>query len=201
MVHPVIRRDARSDDRANPLGRANVYIASLLQGWYYTNDMSLQRKKYHNAILYLCRKLKGEVRGKKKLAKLLYFADFDLYEKSQKLITGDIYRAFPMGPVPSRLEEITTEMVKEKMLGIERVEEREGYNATEVYKCLIEPDLSVFDNEEKKMLDRVTIKYGHLNGKQLEELSHAEAPYIGTALRKEIPYELAFYRGTDFSDL
>ena len=51
------------------------------------------------------------------------------------------------------------------------------------------------------MLDRITVKYGHLNGKQLEELSHAEAPYIGTELKKEIPYELAFYRGTDFNDL
>ena len=60
---------------------------------------------------------------------------------------------------------------------------------------------TAFDGEEKKMLDRVIMRYGHLNGKQLEELSHAEAPYIGTELRKDIPYELAFYRGTDFSEL
>ena len=105
-----------------------------------------------------------------------------------------------MGPVPSALEEITTEMTKNKMLEVEQFEEREGYNPTEVYKCIAEPDLSVFDEEEKKMLDRIVVKYGHLNGKQLEELSHAEAPYIGTELRKEIPYELAFYRGTDFSE-
>ena len=163
--------------------------------------MSLSQKKYQNAILYLCQKLKGEVHGKKKLAKLLYFADFDLYEKSQKLITGDVYLAFPMGPMPSALEEITAEMTKNKMLSIEKVEEREGYIATEVYKPLTEPDLSVFNEEEKKMLDRIIVKYGHLNGKQLEELSHAEAPYIGTELRKKIPYELAFYRGTDFSEL
>lgn len=78
------------------------------------------------------------------------------------------------------------------MLEVEQFEEREGYNPTEVYKCIAEPDLSVFDEEEKKMLDRIVVKYGHLNGKQLEELSHAEAPYIGTELRKEIPYELAF---------
>ncbi|MEK7219345.1 MAG: Panacea domain-containing protein [Patescibacteria group bacterium] len=163
--------------------------------------MSLHRKKYQNAVLYLCRKLKGEVRGKKKLAKLLYFADFDLYEKIQKSITGDVYNAFPMGPVPSALEGITQEMAKNKILEIEQVEEREGYNPTEVYKCLTDPDLSVFSDEEKKMLDRIVVKYGNLNGKQLEELSHAEAPYVGTELRKEIPYELAFYRGTDFSDL
>ena len=163
--------------------------------------VAINKKKYQNAVLYLCQKLKGEVRGKKKLAKLLYFADFDLYEKLQRTITGDIYCALPMGPVPRTLEEITSEMTKKNMLSIEKVEERGGYNAAEIYRSLTEPDLSVFDEEEKKMLDRIAEKYGHLNGKQLEELSHAEAPYIGTELRKEIPYELAFYRGTDFSDL
>ena len=163
--------------------------------------MSLNKKKYQNAILYLCQKLKGEVRGKKKLAKLLYFADFDLYEKKQKSITGDVYCALPMGPVPSGLEKTAIEMTKKKLLSIEQIEEHEGYNPTEVYKCLVEPNLSVFDSEEKNMLDRIIIKYGHLNGKQLEELSHAEAPYIGTELRGEIPYELAFYRGTVFNDL
>ncbi len=162
--------------------------------------MALNRKKYQNAILYLCRKLKGEVRGKKKLAKLLYFADFDLYEKSQKSITGDIYRALPMGPFPSALEEITAEMNKKKIIAIEETKEREGYIATEIYKCLAEPDLAALSDEEKKMLDRVALKYGRLTGKQLEELSHAEAPYAGTELKKDIPYELAFYRGTDFSD-
>lgn len=163
--------------------------------------MSLHRKKYQNAVLYLCRKLKGEVRGKKKLAKLLYFADFDFYEKNQESITGDVYCALPMGPVPSVLEDIIAEMAKKKTISVEQVGERDGYNPTEIYKCLAEPDLSIFDDEEKKMLDRIVVKYGHLNGKQLEELSHAEAPYIGTELHKKIPYELAFYRGTDFSDL
>src|SRR3989304_4776003 len=98
--------------------------------------MSLHRKKYQNAVLYLCQKLKGEVRGKKKLAKLLYFVDFDLYEKTQKSITGDIYRALSMGPVAFSLEENTTEMAKKKMISIDQVAEREGYNATEIYKCL-----------------------------------------------------------------
>ncbi len=163
--------------------------------------MSLHRKKYQGVVLYLCQKLGGEIRGKKKLAKLLYFVDFDFYEKHQKSITGDVYRALPMGPVPAALEAITKEMTKKKMLSVKRMEEYEGYNATEVYTCITEPDISVFNSEEKKNIDRVVLKYGHLNGKQLEELSHAEAPYIGTVLKKDIPYELAFYRGTDFSDL
>lgn len=163
--------------------------------------MSINRKKYQNAILYLCQRLNGEVRGKKKLAKLLYFVDFDLYEKEQKVITGAKYFAYPMGPFPEALEEITNEMIEKKMLAVEQIKEVENYNATEIYKYLDEPNPSIFNENEKKMLDRVISKYGNLTGKQLEELSHAEAPYIGTELKKEIPYELAFYRGTDFSNL
>ncbi|MDO8676539.1 MAG: Panacea domain-containing protein [Candidatus Azambacteria bacterium] len=163
--------------------------------------MLLQRKKYQQIILYFCHKLGGEVRGKKKLAKLLYFADFDFFEKNQTSITGDTYKALPMGPFPVSLDSITSEMKKKKMLEIKAIDERNGYVPTEVYRCINNPDESVFSKEEKNMLDRIITKYGNLNGKQLEDLTHGEAPYIGTALKKEIPYELSFYRGTDFSDL
>jgi uncharacterized phage-associated protein len=162
--------------------------------------MPLRTEKYKQVILYLCSKLGKEVRGKKKLAKLLYFVDFDFFEKNQKYFTGDKYKALPMGPFPVSLNEITHEMKKEKSLKIESKNERSGYNATEVYTCLKEPKNTAFSKEEKEMLDRVIKKYGSLNGKQLEDLTHAEAPYIGTEPKKEIPYELAFYRGTDFNN-
>lgn len=162
--------------------------------------MTLNTKKYKETILYLCSHLNNEVRGKKKLAKLLYFADFDLFEKLEKSLTGDIYKAFPMGPFPEAMERITVEMVNDGTLVIETKEEYQGYIQTEMYKGLKETDITVFDLEEKKILARVIIKYGHLNGKQLEDLTHAEAPYVGTEAFKEIPYELAYYRGTDFSD-
>lgn len=150
--------------------------------------------------MYLCAKLGKEVRGKKKLAKLLYFVDFDFFEKNQKHFTGDKYKALPMGPFPVSLETITKEMVKEKTLDIKSLEERDGYIATEVYAGLKDPKVSAFSTEEKEMLDRVIMKYGHLNGKQLEDLTHAEAPYSGTKPNDEIFYELAFYRGTDFKN-
>lgn len=163
--------------------------------------MSLNKKKYENTVLYLCQKLNGEIRGKKKLAKLLYFADFDFYEKYARSITGDVYRALPMGPFPNALEEMTAHLSKKNALNIENVENGGTFHPTEVYRARSAPDLSAFSEEEKCMLDRIVLKYGQLNGKQLEELSHAEAPYIGTELREEIPYELSYYRETDFSDL
>ena len=164
--------------------------------------MVLNRKKYQNAVLYLCQKLGGEIRGKKKLAKLLYFADFDFYEKYQKSITGDVYEAYPKGPLPSALNDVISELAKKKALQVKTVKEwGDQYAPTEVFKCITSPDMSVFAADEKKMLDRIVKRYGELNGEQLAELSHNEAPYTAVKLYQEIPYEFTYYRGTDFSDL
>jgi uncharacterized phage-associated protein len=162
--------------------------------------MTPNTQKYQDSILYLCQKLQGEIRGKKKLAKLLYFADFDFYEKNGRSITGATYLAFPMGPFPTDLEEITLEMERQNLIKVKSIEEHHGYIPTEIYQSIAAETDSALDEEEKKMLDRIVLKYGHLNGKQLEELSHAEAPYIGTEPQQEIPYELSYYRGTDFAE-
>ncbi|MEK7077979.1 MAG: Panacea domain-containing protein [Patescibacteria group bacterium] len=164
--------------------------------------MFLQKKKYQQIILYLCQKLGGEVRGKKKLAKLLYFVDFDFYEKYQKSITGDVYKAYPKGPLPSALNEIIADLSKNKALRVGTVREwGKEYAPTEVYENIVKPDMSIFEPEEIKMLDRIIRRYGVLNGEQLAELSHAEAPYTAAKPYQTIPYEFTYYRGTDFSDL
>ena len=156
----------------------------------------ISEKKYQKIILYLAEKLGGEIKGKKKLAKLLYFVDFDFFEKFEKSLTGDVYKALPMGPFPVTMEKVLSDMVKEKRITIKLEKERADYNPTEIYKTK-EKMAGNFSKEEQQILDRVILKYGHLTGKQLEDLSHAEAPYIGTAPNQEIAYELAFYRGTN----
>ena len=161
--------------------------------------MAPNRKKYENTILYLAQKLGGEIKGKKKLAKLLYFVDFDYYELHEESVTGDEYLALPMGPFPIKMDKTVKSLTKSEMMSIESREERVGYRPTEAYVASKEPDVSVFKDAEIEMLDRVVRKYGHLNGTQLENLSHAEAPYIGTSPNCEIMYELSMYRGTDFS--
>ena len=96
--------------------------------------MALHRKKYQNAVLYLCQALDGEVRGKKKLAKLLYFADFDFYERNQRSITGDTYKAYPKGPLPSELDNVVKEMTKKGTLKVKKVKQwGQEYAPTEIY--------------------------------------------------------------------
>ncbi len=162
--------------------------------------MAINEEKYQNVILYLSSELGGEIRGKKKLAKLLYFVDFDFFETAEKPITGDIYKALPMGPFPVHMEGVIKDLAEASKITISH-EEVPGYNnATEVYKSKEKFDPEIFSPEEINVMSRVVLRYGHLTGKQLEDLTHAEAPYIGTKANDEIAYELAFYRGTDFSN-
>ncbi len=164
--------------------------------------MAVALNKYENAILYLCKQQGGVLHGKKKLAKLLYYLDFDHYEykESMKTLTGDVYKALPMGPFPENMPNVVQKMAKAGKLRIDAIEGVPGYKPTETYTCTAEPDMSVFDEDDIAILQRVSKLYGGLNGKQLEDLTHAEAPYIGTKLSEEIPYDLAFYRGTDFNE-
>lgn len=159
----------------------------------------LDEKKYRNVILYFASKIGGgSVWGKKKMYKLLYYLDFDFFEKFEKPVTGDVYHKLQMGPAPSYFDAIATDLNKDGLLSITKRGTGPGYNDTYVYKALTDPDLSVFSVDEIKMMDRVVKLYGGKTGTELEKLTHAEAPYLAVEDSEEIPLELALYRGTDF---
>lgn len=166
------------------------------------DKLKINKKKYENAILYLCQQLGGSISGKKKLAKLLYYVDFDHFEYNESMapITGDIYQKWEMGPVPKRYMDIVNGLEKAKKL-IRSQKANANIRPTEIFTATAAPDTSIFSKDELYILDRVIEKYGHLNGKQLEILTHQEAPFIAAENNDDIPYELAFYRGTDFNEL
>ena len=158
-------------------------------------------KKYENVILYLCEKSGGILEGKKKLAKLLYFVDFDMFEykESMKSITGDSYKALQMGPVPVGFIDIVDRMNREGLLEKKEKEIGNGYAPVETFESKKVADTSYFSKDEMYILERVVSKYGKLNGKQLEDLTHGEAPWNGVKYGEKIPFELSFYRDTEFA--
>lgn len=158
-------------------------------------NFTLDKNKYKAAILYMANSL-GQIEGMKKAYKLLYFLDFDFYEAYEKPFTGEVYKALDMGPAPIYFTGIMGELVSEGKIKIEKVRKSPTHeNDTIIYKPLEETDYG-FSEEEKKMLDRVIKLYGSQTGKNLEKLSHSEAPYNAVGLYQIIPYEYSLYRDT-----
>ena len=161
----------------------------------------LHTEKYENVILFLCSRIGASgVEGKKKLAKLLYYVDFDRFEfeESMLTITGDVYKRLPMGPYPESMTSIIEGLARKGSLKVSHRDNAAPYSPTTVYQACDEPDMSLFNDDDIAILERVAQKYLHLNGKQLENLSHEEAPWLAVDPTEVIPFELAYYRATDF---
>lgn len=156
----------------------------------------LNTEKYENLILALCNGSGGSVCGREKLVKLLYYADFDKFEyhESMQSITGDVYLAGDNGPEPYHLDEMLHNMQSKGSLKISRQD-----NSLDLRSTVKDPELSALTKEEQYIVNRVLAKYGNLNARELKVLTRAEAPFAATEASQEIVYEMAFYRGTDFS--
>ncbi len=160
--------------------------------------MAINSKKFRNTVLLLITELNGQIEGKKKLAKLLYYIDFDSYERYEKPITGDTYYARDMGPLGASFKSELKKMAEKGDIKIKQVPNSDGYKPTEVYTSHTKPKINALNKREIEMIKRVARNYGGLSGTQLETLSHEEAPYIATDPHEIIDYELAFYRETEF---
>jgi len=151
--------------------------------------------KLEQAILYFAQKIPASFASKVKLLKLLYYLDFDHYEKYGSSVSGDTYLRFDLGPVPKHANRILKEMEESHKLRVREYRiKREGYKARECYEALVEPDLSVFSETEFEMLKSVVQRFKYWTGNQMKIATHGEAPWRLTGENREIDYRLAHYR-------
>jgi uncharacterized phage-associated protein len=160
----------------------------------------IDMEKYANVILFLCNELGGKIEGKIKLAKLLYYVDFDHFQckESMKSITGDTYIAKEMGPVPAHLDEVIDYCVESGKLEVETARLFGLSNETNIFNAKQRPNLRLFRLDEQLVMRVDARRLGHFNGAQLTGLTHNEAPFVATTLGSRIDYELAFYRDDEF---
>jgi len=142
----------------------------------YEMQTNIYRRKLLNSILFLAKKTKHL--NTTKLAKLLYFLDFDHFKQTGYPSIGLRYYAFKWGPVPKEFwlemkDGNIPEDFKGKLAIIPRTDELDpdskgGYE----FKAISEPDLSVFTPRERKILDRLAEIYRDAKAWQISEVSH-----------------------------
>ena len=165
--------------------------------WYNADNMirtpKINEKKYKNTILFFAKKIQNGTLGKLKLMKLLYYLDFDFFEKYGRSVTGDEYLRFEHGPVPRMGEKILKEM-NGKEIKITKRKIADGLNDQLHIEALKEFDAAVFTKEELLMLEEVAGKWEKFSGAEMKSASHGEAPWLATKVNGVIDYNLAYYR-------
>lgn len=150
-------------------------------------------KKYRNLILFFAGKIKNGTLGKLKIMKLLYFLDFDYFEKYGLSVSGDEYLRFDNGPVPRMAEKILKEMIG-KDIKITKRKIGLGLNDQQHIEALKDFDMNLFSKEELLMMEETANKWERFSGSDMKNASHGEAPWIATKPNGVIDYNLAYYR-------
>jgi len=147
-------------------------------------------EKYINAILFFIENVQNL--GRTKLYKLLYFLDFDHYEKYGESVTGETYQNKELGPVPVHAEEVINKMKEDGILDI--LPEPVIDFVRHKFVAKVHHDPKVFSVTEIEMLRQVTEKWAHHTVNEIVSATHGEAPWIATTRDQIIPYPYAYYR-------
>lgn len=133
--------------------------------------------------------------GRTVLHKLLYFSDFNYFEKYNESITNETYTKKERGPVPIHFEEAIAELIEENKVrpGKRRLPCGKVMNR---YFSLKEPEIDLSENE-LAVINKVIKDISHLNGKQIGEYSLTDAPVKQTEDNEIIEYELAYSRDSN----
>ncbi len=155
-------------------------------------------KKFKEVLLYILNKVGSKPNiGETVLYKLLYFIDFDYYEKYEEQLIGATYIKNHYGPTPVEFKKIVDRMIKNKE--IVKVENKYFQYPQTKYLPLRKPDLSVLKANEIELIDNVLNRLSDKNASEISEYSHNDVPWLTTGNGEKIEYESVFYRTAPYS--
>ena len=150
--------------------------------------------KFREILLYILSQVGGKPNvGETVLYKLLYFIDFDYYEKYEEQLIGATYIKNHYGPTPVEFKKLTERMIKEGELEI--IKSKSFQYPQTKYLAVREPNLAKLLNaQELKHIDEVLARLSDKNATELSAYSHQDVPWIAAEEGKPIDYESVFYR-------
>lgn len=192
-----------ADDLLNPVKGPEVHLhkgkeekAAKPQMRISVPQKNLQ--KFKEVLLYILNKVGAKENiGETVIYKLLYFIDFDFYEKYEEQLIGATYIKNKYGPTPVEFVKIVERMIEGKE--IEKVKS-EYFNFPQTkYLPRRKPDLARLKANEVEVIDDVLNRLSEMNGSQISAYSHNDIPWMTTAEGEVIEYEAVFYRTPPYS--
>lgn len=155
-------------------------------------------KKFKEVLLYILNKVGSKPNiGETVIYKLLYFIDFDFYEKYEEQLIGATYIKNHFGPTPIEFKKVIDDMIKNKE--IERIESKYFEYPQTKYLPLRKADISILKGYEIETINEVLNKLSDMNAAQISDYSHNDVPWLVTEEGDKIDYESVFYRTPPYS--
>lgn len=157
-------------------------------------DPQTKPEKLREVLLYVLSNVGAKPNvGETVLYKLLYFIDFDYYEKTGQSITGLTYIRNHFGPTPTR-DFVSVVKGMKANHELEVVETKYFKNTQKKYLPLKGVNLRALDAEELRHIDATLARLGDKTAAELSELSHYDTPWLVAGDGKPIDYRGVFYR-------
>lgn len=154
--------------------------------------------KFKQVLLYILSKIGGKSNvGETVLHKLLYFIDFDYYEKYEENLMGATYIKNHHGPTSVELGSILKEMQEQGEL--EGVKSQYFKYQQKKYLPRRRPNLAILSAREIEHIDDVLARLSDKNAAEIENYSREDVPWKSAQDGKPLSYESVFYRDERYS--
>ncbi|MCF6148228.1 MAG: DUF4065 domain-containing protein [Candidatus Kuenenia sp.] len=154
--------------------------------------------KFKQVLLYILENVGGKPNvGETVIHKLLYFIDFDYYEKYEENLMGATYIKNHHGPTSVELGAILKDMQKNGE--IEAVKSKYFNHLQKKYLPVKRADLSTLSAQEIAHIDEVLARLSDKNAKEIENYSHEDIPWKVAKEGQPLSYESVFYRDEHYS--
>lgn len=153
--------------------------------------ISYDSRKFEELLLYIAEQSVDDPKfGKTKLNKLLFYSDFLAYGTFGEPVTGAAYQRRPYGPVPRQITSARNALLARGDATVE-VAERFRYPQERLVPKR-PPNLSVFSNTEKALVDDVIKALWDKSAVEASEFSHQEFGWKIAPPGTIIPYSAVF---------
>ena len=174
----VFVKESRAEYQTEPQIRINIPQKNL--------------EKFKDVLLYILNKVGAKPNiGESVIYKLLYFIDFDYYERYEEQLIGVTYLKNHHGPTPIEFKKLIEKTLNKELF---RVKEKYFDYPQTKYLPLRKADLSMLMGREIELIDNVLNRLSDMNAAQMNDHAHNDVPWMTTDEGGIIKYESVFYR-------
>ncbi len=153
---------------------------------------------FRQVILYVLDRVGGKPNvGEAVLNNLLYFIDFDYYEKFEENLMGETYIRNGYGPTSVNLTRILHCMEEEGT--IQKTEQVYHNYSQNRYLPTGRSDTDLLRARDIEHIEQVLDRFSGMSAAELSEYLHNDIPWKCARYGKPIPYETVFYRDDSYS--